>query len=219
MNLLVDRLSSNFLPSFLAGMAVNFEIAGIALALGLALGILLAFARLRGGVAGIAASSVVGLMRAAPTFVVMFFLLNALPRDAGLSGVMIVAMSLVPYAAAYIADSGVDALRQLRAGSPLACFLILPNIARAFFVLVMSSSAGAAIGVPEGVAVILRQAEKLPSLGDMLVLFAIGVACFGIPLQAGLALIRLVQRRLGRIALRNQPKVLTGATTVPIEQR
>jgi len=86
MNLLVDRLSSNFLPSFLAGMAVNFEIAAIALALGLALGILLAFARLRCGVAGIAASSVVGLMRAAPTFVVMFFLLYALPRDAGLSG-------------------------------------------------------------------------------------------------------------------------------------
>ena len=50
-------------------------------------------------------------------------------------------------------------------------------------------------------------------------LFAIGVACFGIPLQAGLALIRLVQRRLGRIALRNQPKVLTGETTVQIEQR
>ena len=99
---------------------------------------------------------------------------------------MIVATSLVPYAAAYIADSGVDALRQLRTGSPLACFLILPNIARAFFVLVMSSSAGAAIGVPEGVAVILRQAEKLPAFGDMLVLFAIGVACFGIPLQPDL---------------------------------
>jgi hypothetical protein len=118
-------------------------------------------------------------MRAAPTFVVMFFLLNALTRDAGLFGVMIVAMSLVPYAAACIADSGVDALRQLRTGSPLACSLLLPNIARAFFVLVMSSSAGAAIGVPEGVAVILRQAEKLPAFGDMLVLFAIGVACFG----------------------------------------
>ena len=186
MNLPIERLPSNFLPSFLAGITINFEIAGIALALGLTLGVLLAFALLRGGLPGAAAGSVVGLMRAAPTFVVMFFLLNALPRDAGLSGVMIVAMSLVPYAAAYIADAGVDALRQLRAGSPLACYLILPNIARAFFVLVMSSSAGAAIGVPEGVAVILRQAEKLPSLGDMLVLFAIGVACFGIPLQAGL---------------------------------
>ena len=208
MNLLVDRLSSNFLPSFLAGMAVNFEIAAIALALGLALGILLAFARLRCGVAGIAASSVVGLMRAAPTFVVMFFLLYALPRDAGLSGVMIVAMSLVPYAAAYIADSGVDALRQLRTGSPLACFLILPNIARAFFVLVMSSSAGAAIGVPEGVAVILRQAEQLPTLGDKLTLFAIGVAFFGIPLQLCFAGMSLAQRRLTRMVTRNWEEAL-----------
>ena len=202
---LIDRLSSNFLSSFLAGMVVNFEIAAIALALGLLLGILLVLVRLYGGVAGIAASSVVGLMRAAPTFVVMFFLLNALPRNAVQSGVMIVAMSLVPYAAAYVADSGVDALRQLRAGSPLAAFLILPNIARAFFVLVMSSSAGAAIGVPEGIAVILRQAEKLPSLGDMLVLFAIGVACFGIPLQAGFAVVRLIQRHFDRVALRMRP--------------
>jgi len=218
MNLPIDPPSWNFLLSFLAGMSVNFEIAGIALAIGLVLGILLAFARVRGGMAGMAAGAVVGLMRAAPTFVVMFFLLNALPRDAGLSGVMIVAMSLVPYAAAYVADSGVDALCQLRTGSPLACYLILPNIARAFFVLVMSSSAGAAIGVPEGIAVILRQAEKLPSLGDMLVLFAIGVACFGIPLQAGFAIIRLVQRRLGRIAPHNQGKVLPGETAVPIQQ-
>jgi hypothetical protein len=204
MNLSIDRLSPNFLPAFLAGMAVNFEIAAIALALGLILGVLLVLARLYRGAAGIAAGSVVGLMRAAPTFVVMFFLLNALPRDTRLSGIMIVAMSLVPYAAAYVADSGVDALRQLRTGSPLACILILPNIARAFFVLVMSSSAGAAIGVPEGVAVILRQAETLPSPGDMLVLFAIGVACFGLPLQAGFAVIRLIQHRLGRVVLPSQ---------------
>jgi hypothetical protein len=205
MSLLIDRLSSNFLPSFLAGMAVNFEIAAIALALGLGLGVLLAFARLHGSVAGMAANAVSGLMRAAPTFVVMFFLLNALPPDARLSGVMIVAMSLVPYAAAYVADSGLDALRQLRTGSPLACFLILPNIARAFFVLVMSSSAGAAIGVPEGIAVILRQAEQLHSLGEKLTLFAVGVACFGVPLQAGFAIIRLVQHHLCRVNLRTRP--------------
>jgi His/Glu/Gln/Arg/opine family amino acid ABC transporter permease subunit len=201
---LLRRLSPDFLPRFLAGMAVNFEIAVIALAIGLALGLLLALGRRRGGWAGGFAASAIALMRAAPTFVVMFFLLNAVPRDARLSGVMIVAMSLVPYAAAYVADSGVDALRQLRTGSPLACFLILPNIARAFFVLVMSSSTGAAIGVPEGVAVILRQAETLPSLGDMLALFAIGVACFGLPLQAGFGVIRLIQHCLSRIVLPNQ---------------
>jgi ABC-type amino acid transport system permease subunit len=201
------HLLTGFMPNFIAGMAVNFEIAGIALALGVAFGALLAFARLRRGVAAVAAGAVVGLMRAAPTFVVMFFLLNALPRGGGLSGVMIVALSLVPYAAAYVCDSGVDAFRQLQAGSPLAGLLILPNVARAFFVLVMSSSAGAAIGVPEGIAVILRQAEKMPSLGDMLVLFAIGVVCFGVPLQAGFAVIRWVQRRLGRVALRD-PRVI-----------
>jgi ABC-type amino acid transport system permease subunit len=204
-------LSLNFLTSFLGGMAVNFEIAAVALALGLLLGILLALARVHGGVAGRVSGGVIGLMRAAPTFVVMFFLLNALPREALLSGVMIVALSLVPYAAAHVADTTVDALRQLRAGLPLAAFLILPNVARAFFVMVMSSSAGAAIGVPEGIAVILR--------GDMLVLFAISVACFGIPLQAGFAVIRLIQRYLGRIVLRNQPRRPIGETAVPIEQR
>lgn len=219
MSLFVDSLSSNFLPSLLAGMAINFEIAAIALAFGLILGFLLALGRLYGGIAGITASSVVGLMRASPTFVVMFFLLSALPRNARLSGVMIVAMSLIPYAAAYVSDSGVDALGQLRTGSPLASLLILPNIARAFFVLVMSSSAGAAIGVPEGIAVILRQTEKLPWLIEKLLLFAIGVACFGIPLQAGFAVIRLIQRHLGHIALRNQLRVLAGKTAVPIKQR
>jgi ABC-type amino acid transport system permease subunit len=217
MSSFVDCLSANFLSAFLAGMSVNFEIAAIAIALGLALGLPLTFARLQGGAAGSVAALVVGLMRAAPTFVVMFFVLNALPHGGGLSGVMIVAVSLVPYAAAYVSDSGVDAMCQLRAGSPLACFLILPNLARAFFVLVMSSSAGAAIGVSEGIAVILHQAETLPSLGSQLFLFAIGIVCFGIPLQAAFALIRLVQRHLGRSALRNRKDMPTGETTMVAE--
>src|SRR5205823_5537604 len=138
---------------------------------------LLGIARLRGGIGGVLAGSVVGLMRAAPTFVIIFFLLNTLPRRDSLSGVMIVALALVPYAAAYIADSTVDALRHFRSGAALASLLLLPNIARAFFVLVMSSSVGAAIGVQEGIAIVLRQAEKMPSFGSTLLLFAVGVAC------------------------------------------
>jgi hypothetical protein len=78
----------------------------------------------------------------------------------------------------------------------------LPNVTRAFFVLVMSSSAGAAIGVTEGIAVILRESVLLPSLGDKLVVFAIGILFFGVTLQVGFALMRLVQRRLGRLATR-----------------
>ena len=203
-------LSADFIPDLLAGMVVNFEIAAIALAVGLALGALLALARLGGGVLGAAATSLIGLMRAAPTFVVMFFLLNIIPRDATLfgigvapSGIMIVALSLVPYSASYVADNGAEALRQLRAGSPLGALQFLPNVTRAFFVLVMSSSAGAAIGVTEGIAGILREAVLLPSLGGKLVVFAIGILFFGITLQAGFALMRLLQRHLGRLATRD----------------
>ncbi len=175
-------------------------------------------ARLYGGAVGAAAAAVIALMRAAPTFVVMFFLLNAIPRNATLfgvplapSGVMAVAVSLLPYAAAYIADAGVEALRQLRRGSPLGSLLFLPNVTRAFFVLVMSSSAGAAIGVPEGIAIILRQAEQLPSLGDKLALFAVGIVFFGIPLQVGFAVMSLVQRRLSRAVMRNRENALPAA--------
>ena len=204
------HIPPDFFRDLLAGMVVNFEIAAIALVIGLAFGGLLALGRLGGGAVGGVATTLIGLMRAAPTFVVMFFLLNIIPRDATVFGVgvtpsplMIVALSLVPYSASYVADNGAEALKQLRAGSPLGALQFLPNVTRAFFVLVMSSSAGAAIGVTEGIAVILREAVLLPALGDKLVLFAIGILFFGVTLQAGFALMRLLQRHLGRLATRD----------------
>src|SRR4051812_49788470 len=123
MSPLFDRLSSDFLPRFLSGLAVNFEIAGIAIALGLACGLLLALARRYGGPVGAVAASIIALMRAAPTFVVMFFLLNVIPRNATLfgvplvlSGVMAVAPSLLPFSAPHIPDGGVAGPEQLRRG-------------------------------------------------------------------------------------------------------
>jgi len=211
MSLMPDRIAPDFLPRLLAGMAVNFEIALIAIAIGLVLGLVLALLRLGRGVLGLPAATVIGLMRAAPTFVVMFFLLNAIPRDAtlfgikiNLTGMMAVAISLVPYSAAYVADNAAGALAQWRAGSHLGALLFLPNLMRAFFVLVMSSGAGAAIGVTEGIAVILRQAEQLPGLEDKLVLFAFGIALFGVPLQAAFYLIRALQGWLGNVTVRRQ---------------
>jgi hypothetical protein len=111
---------------------------------------------------------------------------------------MTVAVSLVPYSAAYVSDAGLEALRQLQRGSPLGALLFLPNVTRAFFVIVMSSGAAAAIGVPEGISVILRESSLLPSLGDRLIVFAVGILLFGIPLQLGLALMRWLQREFGR---------------------
>jgi hypothetical protein len=207
------QISAEFLGNLLAGMVVNFQIAGIALVLGLGLGAVLGLMRLTGGVLGVGATTLISLMRAAPTFVVMFFLLNIIPRDATLFGLsvapsalMTVALSLLPYSASYVADNGIEALRQLRAGSRLGALQFLPNVTRAFFVLVMSSSAGAAIGVTEGIAVILREAVLRPALGDKLVLFAVGILFFGITLQAGFALVRLLQGYLGRRTVRDESR-------------
>ncbi len=205
MSAFLHELWTDFVPTLLSAMVTNFEISFIALALGLAIGLPLALLRDRGGGVGVGVSAtIIALMRAAPTFVVMFFLLNVL-RDLSLfgvklamSGVMTVAVSLVPYSAAYVADAGVEALRQLRRGSPLGALLFLPNVTRAFFVIVMSSGAAAAIGVPEGISMILREAALLPTLGQRLVVFAIGIVLFGVPLQLGLALMRWLQRELGR---------------------
>lgn len=194
-----------FIPDLLAGMVVNFQISAIALALGLGLGLMLAWASLGGGLARRVAGGVTGLMRAAPTFVVMFFLFNVIPRGATVWGLpvapsplMTVALSLVPYAAAYAADNGAEALRQWRAGVPEAALLFLPNLMRAFFVMVMSSGAGAAIDVTEGIAVILREADRLPTLAQQMALFGIGIVAFGTCLQIGFALVRAAQRALSR---------------------
>lgn len=202
---------AQFLPALLAGMAVNFEIAAISLLLGLVFGVVLILMQMGGGVLKATVSLINGLMRAAPTFVVMFFLLNVIPQSAALritddlaldlapSPLMAVALSLVPYAASYVADHGVEAIAQLRKGSTLGALLFLPNITRAFFVLVMSSSTGAAIGVTEGISVILRAAAPMTSILDKMALFAIGILCFGLTLQAGFLLMRFLQRRLSRV--------------------
>jgi ABC-type arginine transport system permease subunit len=202
-NVLAALLESGFLQELLAGLTVNLQIAATALALGLALGLPLGLMQLGGRIQRSLTAPVVGLMRAAPTFVVMFFLLNVIPRDASLLGFnlapsppMTVALSLVPYAAAYAADNGREAIRHLRYGERDSALLFLPNIVRAFFVLVMSSSAGAAIGVSEGVAVLLHEAERWPSLGEKLVVFGVGVLAFGIVFQIGFGLMRLLRRRL-----------------------
>ena len=195
--------SSGFFAALGAGMLVNLRIAALALALGLVLGLPLGLLQLGGPLPRRMAATLVAPMRAAPTFVVMFFLLNVIPPDATILGLpsapsprLIVALSLVPYAAAYVADNGREALLQLRRGAGEAALLFLPNLMRAFLVLVMSSGAGAAIGVSEGVAVILREAERWPTLADKLVVFASGVACFGFVFQTGFALVRLARRRL-----------------------
>jgi ABC-type amino acid transport system permease subunit len=200
---LIEHLPPDFLGNLLAGMALNFSIAGIAFGIGVALGIPLALMLAASGVPAAISTLITTFLRAPPTFVIMFFLLNVIPRDAkifgtgeAVSGVIVVALSLVPYSVSYVADSGAEAVKQLRNGSPLGALLFLPNVARSFFILVMSSSTGSAIGVAEGVTVILHQSERLSSIGERLTLFAVGILFFGVTLQVGSAAVALFHRLL-----------------------
>lgn len=214
------HLPANFLPELLLGMGRDFWMAAMALIMGCLLGAPLALIWALRHPVRMVPNAIVQLLRAAPTFVVMFFLLNILPHRVGLLGVSIavtrqftVALSLLPYSASVIAESGAEALRQWRLGSVLAALLFLPNLARIYFVLVMASGSAAAIGVQEGISVILRQADQFPHIGDRLWVFAIGVFVYGLILQGGfLGVMALRSHLAARVVRRWPPPDLLGSS-------
>jgi His/Glu/Gln/Arg/opine family amino acid ABC transporter permease subunit len=179
-----------FLPEFLAGLAVNFQIAICALLGGLVLGAPLAAARFRNGLASAPAAWLVALLRTVPTFVVMFFLVNVVPATVsighwqfGMTPWLAVVLSLTLYAAAYVSDHAVEAMRQLRGGSPVAAMLFVMGLVRAFFVMVLSSGFGAAVGVVEATTITLRAIETLPKVSDRLLLIGLVIVIFTVCFQ------------------------------------
>jgi His/Glu/Gln/Arg/opine family amino acid ABC transporter permease subunit len=184
------ELLRRFLPEFLTGLAVNFEIAICALLIGMFLGALLAAARFQNGLAATPAAWAVALLRTVPTFVVMFFLVNVVPvgfhigsRQFAMTPWLAVVLSLSLYASAYVSDHAVEAMRQLRSGSPVAAMLFVMGLVRAFFVMVLSSGFGAAVGVVEATTITLRTIETLPKVGDRLLLIAVVIMIFTVCFQ------------------------------------
>jgi len=184
------ELLRHFLPEFLAGLAVNFEIAICALLIGMFLGALLAAARFHNGLAATPSAWVVAVLRTVPTFVVMFFLVNVVPasfhvgsRQFAMTPSLAVVLSLSLYASAYVSDHAVEAMRQLRSGSPVAAMLFVMGLVRAFFVMVLSSGFGAAVGVVEATTITLRTIETLPKAGDRLLLIGLVILIFTLCFQ------------------------------------
>jgi His/Glu/Gln/Arg/opine family amino acid ABC transporter permease subunit len=202
---------SGFLPAFFSGLAVNVGIAAAAVAGGLLAGLPLALARQGPGRGGQVAAALVAPLRAAPTFVVMFFLLNVLPRELALgpwtlavSPWTAVALALAVYATAYVSDTATVALQQWHEGARGAALLWLMGLLRSFFVMVLSSGFGAAIGVVEATTVTLRALETLPTLGGKLALMGLVVTLFVALFQTLYALTDRVRgalaARLARVA-------------------
>lgn len=179
-----------FLPDFLAALLVNFQMAFLALAAGLVLGAPLALARFRYGLATAPANGLTAVMRSIPTFVTMFSLVNVIPASFQVWGWQLamsphaaVAVALALYASAQVSDNGLEALRQIRSGSPVATQLFLISVLRLFYVLVPTSGFGAAIGVVETVTVTMRTIEALPQPGDKLMLMGCVILIFTICFQ------------------------------------
>jgi hypothetical protein len=190
-----------FLPTLLAGFLVNLEIAAGAVAIGLGLGLPLALLRRTAPHSGKVVWPCVRLMQAAPTYVVMYFALNALPRDLTLfgapaAGLVAVILAQSVYMAAYAADNGFRALEYLWRDERDLALLFLPNMLRGFVLVVMSSGFGAAIGVSEAVAVTIRQAERLHAAGERVVLFLVVIALFAAVFGGANAAIRWLVRQL-----------------------
>ena len=191
---MLDQLPQ-FLPAFFRGLATNFGIAIWCVAGGLLLGLPLALARLAGGLMARAASALIAFFRAAPTFVVMFFLVNVVPS---VTPWLAVVLSLTVYGVAYVSDNAMEPIRQLRNGSPALALLFVMSVVRAFFVMVLASGFGAAVGVVEATTVTLRAIEAMPRIGDRLLLIGLVMLLFTVGFQAIYRCIDWGRQRLQR---------------------
>jgi ABC-type arginine transport system permease subunit len=179
-----------FLPDFLSALLVNFQVALLAMLVGLALGLPLAWARFGHGLATAPATGVAAVMRSIPTFVTMFFVVNVIPASFHvgswqfvMSPAVAVVVALAMYAAAHVSDNGLEAMRQVRSGSPIAAQLFLISLLRLFFVLVLTSGFGAAIGLVEAVTITMRAVEALPQSTDKLMLMGVVIVIFTVCFQ------------------------------------
>jgi hypothetical protein len=192
-----------FIPLLLAGFLVNLEIGVAVVAIAVALGVPLSLLRCRVAFTGRLVRPCIGLMQALPTYVVMFFVLTLLPRDLSIFGLPITGLTAVivaqsVYLTAYVSEDAYEALGHLDRHNRAQALLFLPNLLRGFVVVVMSSGFGAAVGVSEAVSATMRQAERLPTAGDRILLFGVAITFFALIVGALNGLIRHFIGRLGR---------------------
>lgn len=196
-------ISATFVVDFAKGLLVNLQIAGTALVLGVIVGSALAALMVGHHWAQRVGSALLWPLRAAPTFVVMFALLNLLPPEFGwgtpslmMSAWWAVVLSQTAYTSAFAADVIADAVRQRRAGSVLGLIMLPTALLRAFFIVTLSSGFGAAIGLVESTAVTMRAIEALPTLGQRLLLLLAVMAFYTVCLQTLYAAVALLRDRL-----------------------
>lgn len=194
-----------FVPDLLAGFLVNLQIAFAAELIGLIIGLPLALLRHRVPSSRWIVRPCIRLMQAAPTYVIMFFMLSLLPRNLSLfgfaaTGLAAVILAQAVYMVSYVAENGFQALEHLRHNEREDALLFFPNLLRGFVVVVMSSGFGAAVGVSEAVGTTMKHAERLHDLDQRILLFVLVIAFFIAVFATANALIGRLMMVVGRRA-------------------
>jgi polar amino acid transport system permease protein len=144
-------------PRLAQGFALNLAITAVAMALGSAVGAVLALLRLsRRRAAQALGATVGGLARNAPTFVIVYYLAYLLPSDLTLAGTPLpvpawlkAALALAVAVSGFVADGLAAALRDWRAGRHAASLLFIPSWTSYALVVLMASTTASVIGVGE----------------------------------------------------------------------
>ena len=147
-------------PYLAEGFVWNIVISLTAMAIGSALGMLLAVGRDSGRfwVAG-AASTLTHLSRNIPTFVFMFYLAYLIPFEVQLGGQIWTvpgwakaSLALSVAVVGFVSDNFLAAMVQWRKGDHLTGYMFIPSWTMYFAIIVMASSTASVIGVSELVA-------------------------------------------------------------------
>ncbi len=169
---------TDFILNFLSYFLTNIKIGTFSLIGGLLIGVPLAWLLNKNNKwLSRMINVVLFFCRGLPIYILMFALLTSLSTDTLLKAfndetlrTVAIILALSVYALAAICDLTLVMLAQLAKGQIAEAFLIVPNIFRIFTTLLISSSVGAAIGVPEAVSYTIRVYERFPERIDRFLL-------------------------------------------------
>jgi polar amino acid transport system permease protein len=169
-------------PFLLGGLVWNIIVSLASMAVGTALGGLLAVGR-AGGRSGLrrACEGITHVSRNVPTFVFLYYLAFLLPFEIDIGGRLVTippwikaSLALAIAVVGFVSDNLLTAMQAHRRGDHATAHLFIPNWTMYFVIIVMASSTASVIGVPELVA---RSNTVIGALNDdRLMLWVYGYA-------------------------------------------
>ncbi|MGV6872373.1 hypothetical protein ACUSIJ_06715 [Pseudochelatococcus sp. B33] len=203
-------------PFLGGGFLWNILISAVTMAIGTALGLVLARMRLSDSRAGAALTAAA---RVPPTFVLIYYLAYVLPPEiaigelsVSLPGWLKASLALSVAVAGFVSDNALSALRHLRRGEVTEALYFIPAWTTYFLIVVMASSTASVIGVPE---IVQRANTVIAATGDsgaiiwvyLYTMLWFLAFCWPLAGLMGLARVRLARRAGAKADLTALPKL------------